>query len=1201
MKKTFKNTGRVCFLLLNPDLKMKLTYFFFLISFFQIYASSFGQNVKVSLDLDNVTVEKAFDEIENMTDYRFLYNIKSVNLNRKISISTDKEPLYMVLKRLFKSTNVKFKILENQIVLKVEPQKPQEAVQKSISGIITDENNIPLAGVTVLISGTQKGTISDFDGKYSIQASKGNFLVFSYLGYLDAEVEITEEDTYHVKMIPTTLDLDSVNLVYTGYQAIEKERVTGSFGRVKQEILENKIDQNILSKISDEIPGILFSQNNGIIVRGLSSINASTAPLIVVDGLPTELSISNINPNDVESISVLRDAAAASIWGIRAANGVIVIVTKKGSRNAKTLIEASLNLGITEKQDLFDNNLGDTSTQINYQRALFETQNDNYGIQELFTGDNVFRARELFQLDPVIETLLLQERGDLTQSQVNALLNQFSLRDVRREYSKKVLRQPIWNQYNLAISGGSEKQDYRASITFNTNQNNTISNNSNQFISNFRNSLDITDKLKARFIVNFSQIRQNLPPNDPNDGISLLDRGISPTAFLGNFAFTNRLLEADGSYFPMVGGASNAFSQFLQSRGALYPFTYNLLQEYDNANNELNRVALRLQAAVDYEIYKDLDLSLTYQYELGATEQRNLYNENTFVTRSRVNLFSQIDRATSTVTDFPIPQGSILDVSLGKQISHAFRGQFNYDASFNNALHKITAIAGYEARLTINEVDRDRRYGFDNQTLLSIDPDFRTNYRNFYSDVVLTSNQRIPSLARGAFVENRFISYFANLGYTFNDNYTISASTRLDDTNLFGASKEFRNVPLYSIGAKWNISNDLFPIHDIFNDLQLRASFGTNGNVDRSAGPFLQASIFQQNGAFINRAATISNLPNPLLRLEKTKTINVGLDFGIFNNVLEGSIEYYKSNSEDLLADVALNPTLGVSQFLLNAGELSNEGLDIRLNLNLGTDKGFLYGSTFNLSINENKLTKVDIDQDRISSYINGSATIQGEALSTIYSYRYANLDKNGAPQFLNRNNEILDFNFTSPNVTSDTFTVSDLKREGTLIPKYYGSWINNFSYNNFTLRAITNFRAGHVFRYTDNGFGAVQTYIPGGRNAIINVANDFNQRWQNPGDENITSIPAVPSAGNANSIGYQNYPFINRFVDDASHIRLSQVSLIYALPSKFLKKIKLNSLKMGLQLDNVYVWDFNKWNVDPGNTLIPLPRTLTLNLNASF
>lgn len=1199
--------GYAFFLLLKPDLKMKLTYLFLVITLFQVQANSYGQNTKVTLDLENVTVENAFNHIEALTDYRFLYSVKNVNLNRTISLSSYKEPLYKVLQQLFKSTNIAFKVRDKQIVLKViesrdlvtKKGKPRLInVQRAISGIVTDENDVPLPGVTILISGTQKGVVTGFNGEYTIDATEGDFLVFNYLGYLDMEIQVNEESYYDIKMVPTSLDLEGVDVVFTGYQKIDKARATGSFGRVKEQLLETKINQNILSKISDEVPGILFSQNDGIIVRGLSSINANTAPLIVVDGLPTELSIDNINPNDVENITVLRDAAAASIWGIRAANGVIVIVTKKGSRNNKMVIDATLNVGVTQKQDIFDNNLGGTSTQIDYQRALFKVRPEIYETNELFSGDDVLRAREFLQLDPVIETLLLQRRGDLTESQANAILNQYALRDARQEYSNKVLRQPIWNQYNIAVSGGSENQDYRASVTYNKNQFNTVSNSSEQFIANFRNSLDISDRVKARFTVNFSKSQQNQAPNDIIDDLGLALGGNTPQDFLTNIPFTSRLLDDNGNYVPLVGGASGAFSEFLLSRGGAYPFTYNVLQEFDNANNSLDQLGLRLQAALDYKISDHLDLQLNYQYELGSSEQRNLYNENTFVTRSRVNLFSQIDRGTSTVTELPLSKGSILDQAFGRQVSQTFRGQLNYENSFNDALHRVSAIAGYEARKTIEEVSFKKVYGYDDQTLVFLEPDYRTNYRNSYADVVLSSNQRIPTAGQSTFVENRFLSYFANLAYTYSDNYTLSASTRLDDTNLFGASKEFRNIPLYSFGAKWNISNDLFPLSDFVNNLQLRGSYGINGNVDRSAGPFLQAGVFQQNGAYLNRAASISNLPNPLLRLEKTQTTNIGLDFGFLNNVLDGSVEYYIRNSEDLLADVTLNPTLGVSQFLLNAGELSNKGLDLNLNLNLGSSDGFVYGSTINFSLNKNKLTKVDTGQDRISGYINGRATIEGEALSTIYSYRYANLDRNGAPQFLNRNNEILDFNFTNPNISSDNFSTQDLKKEGTLIPVYYGSWINNFSYKNISLRILTNFRAGHVFRYTSNSF---QTYIPGQRDDVFNVANDFNQRWQNAGDENSTSIPAVPNATNAQANGYRNYRSIDRFVDDASHIRLSQISLGYAFPAKFIKNTGMNALRMGLQLDNVTVWNFNKWDVDPENSLIPRPTTITLNLNASF
>jgi len=1202
MKKLAEHAFNFIDFLLKPSFKMRLTYFLLLISLFNAHGNIYSQHEKINLDLENVTIQEIFDTIENQTKFSFLYSVKYINLNRKVSITAENEKLKHILTRVFKDTNVAYSILDKQIILSLKnrenspedepPLNKSKEQQTLISGRVEDKFGVPLAAVNVVIKGTQRGVATNFEGEFSIKAAVGETMVFSSLGYLGSEIKVKQNENFYVVfMTSSSLELEGVELVSTGYQKIEKERATGSFSNISEKILDTKISQNILDKVQGEVAGVLFDrnlnrQNNplGITIRGQGSINANTSPLVVVDGFPITSDISSINPNDIESISILKDAAAASIWGIRATNGVIVIATKNGARNSKINVEFSVSTAFTPKPDLSRNGLASPATQVAYKRELFE-KGGYFRSDQLFAGD--LNRASLEQLDPVIEVLLLQQRGGISQTDADVRLEQLANTDLRKEYSDLILRPTIWNQYNLGISGGGEKYDFRVALSYNNNEERLIGTGSDQIILNLDNTADLSKKIKVRTSINFSQSTTNAAPsNGPILGLPSFGN-VNPQNVFRSLPISSRILDDNGNLLPMsgFGGVNPLSSELALRQGFAYPWTFNLKQEFDNANNVTKRTEIRMQSAIDYTIFKDLVATLSYQFEWGVINERNNYNENVFAVRNAVNLFTQLDE-NGTASNNPIPLGGILDVANIFETSHTLRGQLNYDRNFNKGLHRVTAIAGYEARQTTRELNSDRKYGYDEQALNNRQPDFVSQFQlpldPFNSPLLIESN------SFENFTENRFISYYANGAYTFDDTYTLSGSIRLDDTNLFGLSDEARNIPLYSLGARWNIKNDFFETNDYINSLQLRATYGINGNVAiRETSAFLQTtSRLEALSPFNQFSSFISSVPNPLLRLEKTRTLNLGLDFGLFDNSVTGSIEYYQKESEDLLITRRLNSTSGLTNALLNSGNLTNNGVDLNLGIRLIETDNFDFRTTGNFSVNTNTLTNVDTSSD-FFDFINGNAIVQGNALGTEYSFNYAGLDRNGAPQFIDANGTIVDFR-------ADIEDVEALLNEGTVIPRYYGSWINDISYKNISLRTLATFKAGHVFQFVENAY--VPSFIP-----QANVGEEFNNRWQQPGDESFTDVPALPSLTDAFAPGYSNLVQANKFFDSASHIRLSQVALSYRLPQKVLEKLSLIGFNIGLQADNLAVWNFNKWGVDPENTVIPLQPTITLRTNIIF
>ena len=1178
--------------------------------------TGFAQTGGLTLNYQDSSLENVLREIERKTSYEFIYSPDDFNLGRKITLQSNDESIESILDKIFKGTDVTYVILDDQIVLKKNGEGtsvgPRKALQRNIKGSIKDEAGLPLSGVAIIVTGEERGTFSDFDGNFEIQAKEGDILLFKYLGFGDVEIVVTEEDTYEVTLKESSFQLQGVELVSNGYQQISKERVTGSFEKVDEKILGAKVAQDVLSKIEGEVAGLLFDgsgfRNGGnetrITIRGSNTFQGDQAPLIVVDGFPLEgeptrgpdepdfgfINTSTVNPNDIESISVLRDAAAASIWGIRAANGVIVITTKKGRKNQKLTTRASFNTSITNEVDYTSSPFPGSRDQIDVIREILEvTGNDRFGVANL--PDGTFREGNLRELNPAVEVLLLQRRGDISAVEAASRLEALESRDFRREV-RLLTRPQIFNQYNFGISGGGENYSFNTSLLYNTNANTVIGDDATQIVINTGGIFNFSDKLKVRSNINYTRSKANI-------GFA----GADAATLINQESLLSRIVDDNGNRVPMQGlagvqalaPASQVGSDLALAQGFPYPLTFNTLDEIDNNNNVNRSNNIRLQAALDYNISEDLTATASYQYEMNQARNQQVFNENTFVVRSLVTQFAQLDETTGRPTDFAIPLGGFLDVNTQESRSFTGRLQLNYDKTFKDGLHSLTALAGYEIRRTVLESNTvNRVFGFDERTLLGIPVDLTTTFPLAIDDnggSELIPN-RSPNGSGLLFEENRFLSYYANAAYTFNNTYTLTGSIRLDDTNLFGASDEFRNIPLFSVGARWNLLQDFFYDSGVVNGLNLSASFGRTGNVARGSTPFLVGNIAQEMNLFNNRSAVIASPPNPFLRLERTSSFNLGLDFDFFtSNRVSGSVEYYRNESTDLLANLAVNSTLGMNNNTQNVGALTNEGVNAVLSVVAIDTEDFKYTTTGNFSFNVNTVTKSDVNPNDVNNLL-GGGILEGFDRNTIFSLNYAGLDFEGAPQYVAADNTITDF-------TDRPLQAEDLIDSGTTVPRFFGSWINEFSYKNLTLRTLTTFRADYVFR-ADPESGLI--FDPGTvvQSPTLNAGRGAAQRWRRPGDENLTRVPRIPTLEEVFEDRFNLFPFADDHIARADHIRLNQVILSYAFPEKFLKNTGLQSLNIGLQADNVAVWNFNRFDVDP-EAFIERPLTLSLQISTSF
>lgn len=581
------------------------------------------------------------------------------------------------------------------------------------------------------------------------------------------------------------------------------------------------------------------------------------------------------------------------------------------------------------------------------------------------------------------------------------------------------------------------------------------------------------------------------------------------------------------------------------------------MQEFNNKENEVSGNNINAIAGLHYKIINGLSVIAGYQYESGNSISTNLFNEQTYYVRNLINYSTSINNNVITIG---IPKGSIFKENIGRFNSHTLRGQLRFDNDFGGDKHSVAALAGTEVREVGNKISSQTKYGYNPQSLQFA----RVNYTSTYTDI-RGAQKLIPDETIFLDNLNRFVSLFSNVGYTYNDKYTVNASARLDKTNLFGSSNKYRNVWLWSAGASWQIHKERFFNSPIINSLILRSTYGINGNVDRSTSPFLIANVatdFQTNQPF----AYVSNPENPLLRWEKTTVTNLGIDFRMWKNRLKGSLEFYNRLSSDLLGNSTINGTYGFNSAFINYASMRNTGTDLRLS-GLLIDKAFKWNTTLNYSFNKNEVKKVDFPQNTVGAYLQ-SIPQAGKPLDYLFSYEWAGLSASGAPQVFDDNKDAVTY-------TTEITNPVALVYEGTAVPPHYGALINEFSYKGFSVLMNFTFKMGHKFRIPVIQYAPLFDYA-------TQVHKDWDSRWKQPGDEHTTNTPAAPHSFTGLNIYDQYTKYANINVATASHIRFRELLINYALPSNMFSSNKVADASIGLQVRNLAVYKLNKEKLDP-------------------
>ncbi|WP_316814316.1 SusC/RagA family TonB-linked outer membrane protein [Pedobacter heparinus] len=972
------------------------------------------------------------------------------------------------------------------------------------------------------------------------------------------------------------VNLQQIEIVSTGYQKTPKERATGSFVLVDSSQLNRRVSSDILGRLEGITSGLLFNKNTlisnsgnlDLSIRGRSTIYANDQPLIILDNFPFYGDFNSINPNDVANITVLKDAAAASIWGVRAGNGVIVITTKKGKYGQSLNISLNTNLTVSGKPDLFYNpNYLNSSDFIDIERFLF-----NNGKYDAALADNVNYP----VVSPVVRILNQQRLGQPaaeTEKQLDALRTN----DIRNEELKYFYRKPVSQQYFLNISKGTAKSSHYFSAGYDKYLYSLVNNKNNRYTLNTQHTVKLLKNLELS--AGLSYVRTT----------GKIDSTIASISSSSNFTPYYMYKDANGNPTIFEMQYSNEFNVSQQEKGFL-DWSYSPLNELSLSPTSIKGNDLRMNGSLKYTFLPGLSAEMKYQYQRISNSAELISGLEARLTRNLINQYAIL--TAGKVSGYNVPMGAIQYQTTANATAQNFRAQLNYEREWQK--HAVSAIAGYELSEFDSQANKYTRYGYDAASGNSISVDTITTF-----SLNPSGSGKINTGADLFGKLDRIRSAFANAAYTYDYKYTVSASARMDGSNYFGVKTNQKNVPLWSVGALWHLNREGFYKSEWLPVLKLRASYGFNGNLDKNNTGITTFKYNVLNAMYTNLPySNIMNIGNPELRWEKIGIANFALDFGLKDQAVSGRIEYFFKNGLDMLGDKSFPSSTGIKVLRGNYSKMKSNGLDITLNSKNLNGK-VKWQTNFLFSTVHDRVSLYDVIEPNSIYYVGKYSAIPvfDRPVYGIYSYRWAGLDPlNGDPRGYINGEISKDYN----NIIDGT-KPEDLEYNGPARPTIFGALNNTFSYNRFTLGINISYKMGYYFRKQ-----SINYYNMYNGDLSSSMNSDFTQRWQNIGDENNTNIPSI---GNYNDDNTRDrfYNGSSATILKGDHIRLQDISLSYDFDAS--KWIRIKQIQLYIYANNLGIlWKANAASLDPdlvpgpGERLVnPVSKSFSFGLKANF
>lgn len=1143
----------------------------------------FSQGKTVTVHLKNASLKQLFESIEKQTTYRF--SCRNVAFDDFQDITVEKTGVLVneVLDAAFSGRTLKYEIVSPALIVVFNnPQTKVATGEKLIKGVICDSNGDPLIGATVKLKNNPLGVVTDIDGNFEIKASEGETLEVSYIGFLSQNIKLGKQSKLNIRLSENTQALNEV--VVTGFQTLSRERASGSFETINKNVLEKLPSADVTTLLRGQMSGVDTDKSGRISIRGMSylpevfgSDDSYRAPLVVVDGFPIEGGIESVNPNNIENITVLKDAAAASIWGARSANGVIVITTKTGKGDGSDGLSINFNsyVRMSSKIDLnYANPIADGKSQL----AL-----EHYFADELYkyNSSGIYNPTLLSSANSGVQRTLgsylyaMQNIGYLSKEDVARRVSQLEGINYQDDVNKYLLRNPVYQQHNFQVRGNTKRNKYNFSMLYDKNMSDFIGTDNDRIITEFK------DVFKFNNYITFNVGAYMSVGNNKNDGATLNE--------IKTLASYDRLVNPDGTYNNHSANVNYGMRSYLNTLPLAYSWDKNLLQDVNTRDLRSENLIMRFQGGVDVKISKDLTFSTKYQYEKNRTENSEYYAPDNYFTRSKINAFSPIDKNQTTVGPSYFPKGGIRkNLKRNNVDAYNFRSQLDYNKTIRD-LHEISLMGGVELIQNLSTLEKlPWQFGIDpNSNSVAILPNTNTVVPHFTGQNQYIDIDNLAPMYD--YSKRRYFSAFFNGSYTYNRKYTLTASVRTDASNIISSDPKYRYVPLWSTGFNWNLKEEKFVQKlNIFDQLNLRSSYGFNAQA--ATGTSNITTISNEVGSQFNEYNTVGNVQshgNPNLRWEKTEVVNVGLDFSIKHAALFGKLDFYNKKGVDLFYNYVLPGTLGMGESMkMNYASVLNRGFELELGTNLAIHKGISLTSNFNYSYNFNKILRLDDQNQLVANTVGTSAYIQGGKVGDYYAFDYAGF-YNNIPYV--RAQDGTPYPMTASLPATSNAKVGILRNMGTTIAPHIIGWTNTLRINDFSITAIITGKFGHVFaRNSMFASNSLNNQYNFNKDLPANVNNRWSEDY--PALINSTTISQLQKRlsylGASSPIPNSSLSYLSSDVDNASFIRFDNLIFDYNFNKLGQKRGFLNYLK-GLtvygEVRNLgNLWVANKWGMDP-------------------
>ena len=1071
--------------------------------------------------------------------------------------------------------------------------------QRTLTGTVTDSNGDPLYGVTVSTKSGKGTAVTDLNGKYSIKIEGENaVLVFRYVGMEPYQAAVKNLLILDVKMKEQTTQLAETVVVSTGYQRLSRERSTAAFGFVDSTKLNRVMHKDLVSALEGQVAGLRMDINpntgeSNPILRGVGTFSNSvgTKPLIVVDDMATDMNLDEINPYDIESVTVLKDAAAASIYGALAANGVIVLTTKQGKTD-KTTVSVNADWFISTKPSFDAMHYASTSDIIDYETKVYNARVASSGsVRTLFdTYANNYYS-------PLYQLYRDQAEGRISQADVDQTLSQWRQNDFYSQYRDLVWRNAVTQRYNVSLSQKSQQSNHFASFNYEHDKNRLKNDHNDIFSIYLKSNFQVAKWLNIKLGID-TRFYNSTAPDGSYTQYNMQERYAAIEDAQGNRVYS--------PYVNVAGFAGSAINgtrirEVQEQRvEGLLPYSFNVLESLDESLTKHRNVRLRPFVNVEAKFLKMFRYNVMFQYEWAQTRSEQYDEPDTYQMRLTHNAF--IDQSGECL----LPEGGRYFQQTNNSRRYTFRNQLNFDKSFMDNQHNVDAIMGFELRENRSpRLVQQLMYGYNDTALTSVRMDWQTLYNEGWQSLVYNGTQRMSGLTTSqSEIFHRYASFYANVGYNYLYRYNLTGSIRWDEADLFGLDTKNQHHPLWSIGGGWNISEEQF-MKDVswLDFLKLRLTYGVNGNVDQSSTTYFVARYRTQsydptNTQYLNYSD--DNLPNPKLRWEKTSTFNVGLDFRLLNNLLSGSLEFYNRVGDDLLVRKYMDSTLGAASRVINNGKMRNRGIELSLTANLIRQKDWGLAATLNYAYNNNKMLNVEHNPtDIASNFITAPENyrIEGTSYNTCWAYRLSRV-VNGYPVILDQNgNEMAKFdadgNPTEVTYTSTLKGTDALKNMGTFVPIHTGSLALNLRWRELELNTLFIFSGGNKLRLD------------------VTDMNSYQMLTDHVNDHTVKHYYEMPTG----SVAQQNastfsewWRYCDEQVKSANYLKMRSINLAYHLPDAIIKKIGIGPTRLTLQVNNLFYISAAGKDIDPesysvktGTRTLQQPKTISIGLSTNL